>query len=523
MPNIEVIVSGVNHGVATATGGLSAVPVSLGLQGLQGNQGSSGQQGSQGSQGLTGAQGPADGAQGHQGVQGEQGEPGIGVIGPRGNQGATGGAQGNQGHQGHQGFQGTQGVIGTTGVTGATGTQGNQGNTGVTGAQGNQGIQGDKGGLRYVFHTGIEMNTLLEGNIRFNNTGITNVGNIAIHYISQDGANLSGYITSWNDSSNPLDGHLIIKSNTNNDETYCIFSLTNLADNPYNSVFPSGWAVLDVSYVAGTLPDNLENLVVDFSRAGNLGNQGSTGSTGSQGNQGNTGAQGNQGNTGATGAQGNQGNTGVTGAQGNQGSTGAQGNQGNTGATGAQGNQGNTGATGAQGNQGNTGATGAQGNQGNTGATGAQGNQGFQGSTATINNAVENRLLTVAATTTQLDAEQYLTFDGNIFYLGKGFKSEIATITPSAGAVAINMSSEILKKTTLDSNTTFSATSIAAGTSVTLKVLADGTDRTLTFNSSWVFIGQKPVSIAANKTAVLVLTSFGTADTDIIASYTVQD
>ena len=140
-----------------------------------------------------------------------------------------------------------------------------------------------------------------------------------------------------------------------------------------------------------------------------------------------------------------------------------------------------------------------------------------------INNASENRLVTVASTTTQLDAEQYLTFDGSVLYLGKGFKSEIATITPSSGVVAINMSSEILKKTTLDSNTTFSATGIAEGTSATLKILADGTDRTLAFASGWLFIGQKPVSIAASKTAILVLTSFGTGNADIVASYSVQD
>ena len=238
---------------------------------------------------------------------------------------------------------------------------------------------------------------------------------------------------------------------------------------------------------------------------------------GYQGFQGSVGGYGAQGNQGFQGYQGFQGAQGVVGTTGTTGATGTQGNQGYQGFQGTQGVVGTTGTTGAAGTQGNQGYQGFQGTGGSTGSTGST------GPTATINNAVENRLLTVASTTTQIDAEQYLTFDGNTLYLGKGFKSEIATITPSSGTVAINMSSEILKKTTLDSNTTFSATSIAAGTSATLKVLADGTDRTLTFNSSWVFIGQKPVSIAASKTAILVLTSFGTADTDIIASYSVQD
>ena len=122
-----------------------------------------------------------------------------------------------------------------------------------------------------------------------------------------------------------------------------------------------------------------------------------------------------------------------------------------------------------------------------------------------------------------MDAEPYLTFDGIKLYLGKGFLSSVETATQSSGTITINLITDILKKVTLSANATFAMSNASAGTSVTLKILCDGTDRTLTFDSSWIFIGQKPLSIAANKTAMLVLTSYGTADADIIASYSVQD
>jgi hypothetical protein len=69
---------------------------------------------------------------------------------------------------------------------------------------------------------------------------------------------------------------------------------------------------------------------------------------------------------------------------------------------------------------------------------------------------------------------------------------------------------------------TFTTSNKAAGKTVTLKILCDGTLRTLTF-PAWVFVGAAaPANIAAGKLAVLTLTCFGTADTDIVAAYAVQ-
>lgn len=62
----------------------------------------------------------------------------------------------------------------------------------------------------------------------------------------------------------------------------------------------------------------------------------------------------------------------------------------------------------------------------------------------------------------------------------------------------------------------------ASGRTVTLRLICDATQRALTFPAGWVFVGTKPSTIAASKTAVLSLTFFGTADTDCVAAYGVQ-
>lgn len=73
----------------------------------------------------------------------------------------------------------------------------------------------------------------------------------------------------------------------------------------------------------------------------------------------------------------------------------------------------------------------------------------------------------------------------------------------------------------LTGNVTFTTSNRAAGKSVTIRIISDGSTRNFTF-PSWVFVGTAPTSIAAGKTAILTLTAFGTADTDIVAAYAVQ-
>jgi len=58
---------------------------------------------------------------------------------------------------------------------------------------------------------------------------------------------------------------------------------------------------------------------------------------------------------------------------------------------------------------------------------------------------------------------------------------------------------------------------------VAVRILAGSAARTLVFPAGWVWLGAAaPVTIAANKTAVLSLRAFGPNDSDVLASYAVQ-
>jgi len=74
----------------------------------------------------------------------------------------------------------------------------------------------------------------------------------------------------------------------------------------------------------------------------------------------------------------------------------------------------------------------------------------------------------------------------------------------------------------LTGNLTFTTSNRAAGRTVTLRLICDATQRTLTVPAGWVFVGTKPANIAASKTAILSLSFFGTADSDCVAAYGVQ-
>jgi hypothetical protein len=56
-----------------------------------------------------------------------------------------------------------------------------------------------------------------------------------------------------------------------------------------------------------------------------------------------------------------------------------------------------------------------------------------------------------------------------------------------------------------------------------VKILGDGSLRTLTFPVGWKFVGgTAPANIAANKSALLTLHGFGTTDADVVAHYLVE-
>lgn len=91
-----------------------------------------------------------------------------------------------------------------------------------------------------------------------------------------------------------------------------------------------------------------------------------------------------------------------------------------------------------------------------------------------------------------------------------------------AATTDIDLAGDAFRTLTLTGAVTFTTSNRAAPRSVTLKITGGGSDRALTF-PSWVFVGAAaPTSLAANKTAVLTITAFGTADTDIVAAWVAQ-
>jgi hypothetical protein len=97
----------------------------------------------------------------------------------------------------------------------------------------------------------------------------------------------------------------------------------------------------------------------------------------------------------------------------------------------------------------------------------------------------------------------------------------VAVITPSATPV-IALSGARMKTIAIAANVTFSTSGRVAGRKVDVVVVCDGTGRTVAF-PAWVWIGgAAPTAIAASKTALLELWATGTAETNIVARWTVQ-
>ncbi len=343
------------------TGDLGLTGVT-GLTGLTGSAGPTGPTGVTGSAGTTGAQGAtgvagANGSTGPTGVTGSAGAGGsIGPTGPTGFTGSAGvtgtaGPTGPTGVTGSAGAGGAAGPTGPTGVTGSAGTTGSAGPTGptgVTGSTGSTGAQGDKGGLRYAFSTTTTDADPGVGNFRYNNATIASVTQIYLDNAVVEGTDLSAFLDQFDDSTSSVKGYLVIKSNTNADDTVNVFRITGTV------VDGTGYRKVPVVHISGALPSNAEGCVISFSRTGDLGQTGVTGVTGLTGSAGPTGPTGVTGSAGPTGTgQTGTGQTGPTGVTGT-GPTGPTGLTGSAGPTGPSGTTGPSGPSGPQGEKAGT-------------------------------------------------------------------------------------------------------------------------------------------------------------------------
>jgi hypothetical protein len=106
--------------------------------------------------------------------------------------------------------------------------------------------------------------------------------------------------------------------------------------------------------------------------------------------------------------------------------------------------------------------------------------------------------------------------------LPSGLRYQGGAITYAASvSVSLNTAFQTIA---LTGNLTIAQTAgRASGAYVTLRIVADGSLRNLTFTPAWVWIGSAaPASIAANKTGLLELWCYGGNETDIVARWTVQ-
>jgi predicted acyltransferase (DUF342 family) len=212
------------------------------------------------------------------------------------------------------------------------------------------------------------------GNFKFNNATIASATFAYMDNLDAYGATITGILSAYGDSTNTVKGHLRFSVFGASTTKFAVFAIATSTPDAGNGYYKVG-----LTYVsgAGTFT-NGDLVMVQYSRAGNVGAQGVQGFNGTQGAQGVQGAVGAQGVQGVIGAQGVQG---VIGAQGVQGVIGAQGVQGVIGAQGVQGVIGAQGVQGVIGAQGVQGVIGAQGVQGVIGAQGVQGVVGAQGAT----------------------------------------------------------------------------------------------------------------------------------------------
>jgi prepilin-type processing-associated H-X9-DG protein len=126
-----------------------------------------------------------------------------------------------------------------------------------------------------------------------------------------------------------------------------------------------------------------------------------------------------------------------------------------------------------------------------------------------------------------------LTVGGEVSASG-GFSSAVKPITTltSNGVVTYDITDPALQTVILKANQTntyLGTETLPIGKTITIRLSANGGDRTLAWHTSMKFVGEKPASIAQDKIALLSVTTFGTlcgangVDTDVVCAYAVED
>jgi hypothetical protein len=105
--------------------------------------------------------------------------------------------------------------------------------------------------------------------------------------------------------------------------------------------------------------------------------------------------------------------------------------------------------------------------------------------------------------------------DNTQFLFDRGIEFEVA----ASNTVNLDFSSDRVVTRAASGAVTFTASNYTAGNSVSVRIVAGGASRNLTFPAGWKFVSAKPTSLASGKVGVLAVTSFGTAEADAVAAW----
>jgi hypothetical protein len=118
-----------------------------------------------------------------------------------------------------------------------------------------------------------------------------------------------------------------------------------------------------------------------------------------------------------------------------------------------------------------------------------------------------------------LDTELYTSVE----FIKLGSKPNFGHTTVTyASSLSMDLNGNVYQSISLTGDISFTTTNRAAGRAIRVRVVGDGSSRTLTFHTDWRFVGTKPTTIAASKTGILTLSCFGTQENDVIAEWAVN-
>lgn len=149
---------------------------------------------------------------------------------------------------------------------------------------------------------------------------------------------------------------------------------------------------------------------------------------------------------------------------------------------------------------------------------------------ATINGSVSFAEGTAPSATAGYGKLYALSADSRPYFMDDGGQAynltldRFNTLTPAASVtIDASPSLPVFNSLALNQDTTFTTFGLGDGRSASVRVVCDGTTRTLTFPIEWTWLGSIPASLAAGDTGYLSLTAYGTADTDVIAAWSYEN